>query len=555
MRQLAARGISLNIPWYETIKKTRILAKPALSLVGSRIKPENILFAILSEKEYILAEIERSRRALDEGFYSLTPDEFIANFRTLLCGKALIDAAYFPAQLDFGLGFHGTAYNPRSGDIICGVESEKQNFLIPYYRDKVLPMLREENPSLVGLSITCIYEFIPAFTLANMIKKAAPDTHVVLGGTLATQLSQRIVNNSPLWNMFDSLILGPGEIAFSELIEHLEKKSDLSGVPNIIYKGKDNIIKSDKVHEFDINEACAPEFVSARPKSGLPLETASGCYWNKCIFCEYPKTGTAELESRYSRKRVRNMEKVLDDVRVLKEKYDPLFIAFTDSSMHPKRMEQVAEDNLRSQKPVKFSALFRLEKEFKSRPFCRKLAEGGFLGGYVGLESGSQRVNDIINKGIDIVDTEVIIKNFYDTGIMLHIFSIVGTPGETREDAMMTYKFFRRWHRYIELDWEIYYLYVMENSPIAQKASELGVKIKPLPDDYLVNATRYKTETGLSQEESTSLAISFSEKLKRFSHPLNEIMDIESMTLFLLAQKSKGFSPRYIKKRHIRNLV
>ena len=548
MRQLVARGILLGSPWYETIKKTHILARPALSLIGSKVKSENILFAMLSEKEFILSEIERSRRALDDGFYSLAPDEFIANFCTLLCGKALIDAAYFPAQLDFGLGFHGNAFGPRTGDIIRGVESENQNFLIPYYRDKVLPMLHDENPALVGISITCVYELIPAFTLAHMIKKAAPDIHVVLGGILATQLSQRIVNNPPLWSMFDSLILGPGEIAFSELIEHLEKKSDLSGVSNIIYKDKGNIIKSDKAHEFDINEACMPEFVSARPKSGLPLETTSGCYWGKGIFCDYPKTGTAELESRYNRKRVRNMELVLNDIRMLKDNYNPLFIAFTDSSMHPKRLEAVAEDNLRSQKPVKFSALFRMEKEFKSKQFCRKLAEGGFLGGYVGLESGSQRVNNIINKGIELSDTEVVIRNFNDTGILLHVFSIIGTPGETRDDALMTYKFFRRWHRHIKLDWVIYYLYVLENSPIAQRASALGVKIMPLPNDFLVQATRYETETGLSQEESASLAIGFTEKLKRFSHPLSKIMDIESVALFLLAQKSKGIPPEGIKK-------
>ena len=32
------------------------------------------------------------------------------------------------------------------------------------------------------------------------------------------------------------------------------------------------------------------------------------------------------------------------------------------------------------------------------------------MGGYVGLESGSQRVNDIINKGVDVEDAKIIIK-------------------------------------------------------------------------------------------------------------------------------------------------
>lgn len=553
LRQVLVKGALLNNQWYKFAKNSKFLEKPLLSFAGTKIKPANIIYALLSEKDFVLSEIEKSRKKLDEKFFSLEPDDFIANFYTMLCGKALIDAAYFPAQLDFGLGFQGTAFSPRAGDILRAVEDERYNYLIPYYRKKVIPSLVEEHPDIVGISITCVYELIPAFTLAHMIKKVDPQMHIVLGGVLATQLAQRITKNVPLWDSFDSLVLGPGEVAFTELIQNLEKKTDLSGVPNIIYKEKTNIRKSDKVHDFDINETVTPEFVSVRPKSGLPLETANGCYWGKCIFCYYPKTGTADLDSKFEKKRMRNIELVLKDIRELKDKYDPVTIAITDSSLHPKRIEAIAEDNIRSGKKVGFSALFRFEKEFKSQAFCRKLVEGGFLGGYVGLESGSERVNNIINKGIDLSDAELIIKNFSDTGILLHLFSIVGIPGETKEDALMTYDFIKRWHKSLKLDWVIYFLYVLEQSPIAQRAKELGVEVFPLPEDYLVEFTRYNTEKGLSQAESMGTAISFTEKLSRFSHPLNKIMDIESQAVFLLVQAAKGIHPDKIKRIGLSN--
>jgi len=221
--------------------------------------------------------------------------------------------------------------------------------------------------------------------------------------------------------------------------------------------------------------------------------------------------------------------------------------------MHPKRIEAIAEENLRSERKVKFFTLFRFEKAFKSKAFCRKLAEGGFLGGYVGLESGSQRVNDvIINKGVNLGDAEVIIKNFHDAGLLLHVTSIVGMPGETEEDALMTYGFFKRWHRWLKLDWQIYPLYVLEQSPLAQRASELGLEVSPLPDDFLVESMGYRSERGLSQEESMSLSISFTEKLRRFMHPLNQIMDIESLKIFLLAQMAKGIPPDKVTKIGLR---
>lgn len=553
MRQLVTKGMLLHMPWYKYVKRAGILKKPLFNIATSKVKADNILYALLSEKEFVLSEIERSRKVLDEKFFSLDPDSFVEHFYALLCGKAIMDAAYFPAQLDLGLGFYGTAYSPRTSDILRAVEDERYNFLIPYYRSEVIPSLSEERPGLVGISITCMFELIPALTLAHMIKAVDPKIHIALGGVLVTELADRIAKNSPLWNLFDSLVLGPGERVFSELIGCVEKKADLSAVPNIIYKNKDSIKMSDKLHEFDINEAATPEFGSVRPKSGLPLETASGCYWGRCIFCYYPKQGTASLDSKHRKKRVRDIELVISDIRELQDRYDPLAIGITDSALHPKRIEAIAEDNLRNGKKVKFFSLFRFEKAFKSKAFCRKLAEGGFLGGYVGLESGSQRVNnDIINKGVKLSDAEIIIKNFYDAGLLLHITSIVGMPGETEAEALMTYDFFKRWHRWLKLDWQVYPLYVLEQSPLAHQASELGLKVMPLPDDFLVESMLYRLESGLSQEESMSLSISFTEKLRRFMHPLNQIMDIESLKIFLLAQMAKGIPPDKVRKVGLR---
>lgn len=552
MRQLVTKGILLNMPWYKAVRQTKVLKKPLFSFAASKVTADNVVYALLSEKEFVFSEIERSRKILDDGFFSLDPNTFVENFHTLLCGKAILDSGYFPAQMDFGLGYYGNAFSPRTGDILRAVEDERYNFLIPYFRNEVLPSLKKEHPGVVGISITGMFEFIPAFTLANMIKSFDPAIHITLGGVLVTELAERITRNSPLWDLFDSLVLGPGERTFSELIEHVEKGAGLADVPNVIYRAQGSIKKSDKVHEFDLNEALAPEFVSLRPKSGLPLETASSCYWGKCIFCYYPKQGAVRHDPMSMKRRMRKIELVLDDIRQLRDRYDPAGIGLTDSSVHPKRLEDIAEENIRSGKQVKFSALFRLEKEFKSKAFCRKLVEGGFLGGYVGLESGSQRVNDIINKGVNHSDIPVIIKNFYETGILMHIYSIIGTPGETREDAVMTYEFFKRWRRRLKLGWQIYPLYVLEQSPIGQYPSDFGIEATPLPDDYLVEAMMYKVAKGLSQEESMALVIGYSEKLKRYMHPLNRIMDIESLKLFLLAQAARGFPPDKVKKAGIR---
>lgn len=523
-----------------------------LRLAGSRVNADNVLYALLSEKDFVLAEIERSRQRLDERFFSLDADDFVSDFNALLCGKALVDAAYFPAQLDFGFGFYGTAFTPRTGDMLRAVRDERYNFLIPYYRNRVLPALKEERPEVVGISMTCTFELIPAFTLAHMVKEVAPGTHVVLGGVLVTELADRIARNRPLWELFDSLVLGPGEVSFCELIERVGKGEGLAGVPNTIYKEDGSIKRSEAVHEFNINQACAPEFVSVRPKSGLALETTSSRYGasassattrsrGRSLWTPGTRRGACAIFSSYwrisgnSRRSTTRWRLDLPIPRCIRSAWRPL----------PKTT--CADGRV-----VKFSALFRLEKEFKSKAFCRKLAEGGFLGGHVGLESGSPRVNAIINKGIDLADTDVIIRNFRDTGILLSVFTIIGTPGETEEDALMTYEFLRRWHKWLKLDWEVYPLYVLEQSPLAQRAVEFGLEVTPLPDDFLVESMGYRVAKGVSQERSMALSIGFSEKLNRFRHPLSRIMDVESYKSFLLAQAAKGVPPEKVRDTGLR---
>ncbi|MFC1981889.1 B12-binding domain-containing radical SAM protein [Chloroflexota bacterium] len=522
---------------------SELLAK----VVNSKIENDSFFYTVLQAENFIVSEIDRAKEVLDRQFFSLAPDEFLTNFRTLLCGKALIDAAYFPAQLDLGLGFHGTAYAPRVSDIIHAVKDERHNFLIPYYRNEVMPLLAKEHPDVVGISITHTSEFIPALTLSSLIKSEHPEIHICLGGATLTEVAYRICKNQPLWNLFDSMIMGPGEYAFSQLIDNIEKGKDLAGVPNLIYKTNGSIKKSDKLHEFDINDACTPEYASVRPRSIIPLETASGCYWGKCIFCYYPKQGTASCDPGYQNKRVRSIGLVLEDIRQLQELYDPIFIGITDSSLHPKRIEQIAEYNLGNEKTANFTAFLRFEKEFKSQAFCQKLTEGGFLGGQVGLESGSQRINNIINKGVDLNDAEIIIENFYRAGILTHLYTVVGLPGEIMQESLMTYDFLKRFHDMLTLGWQIYPLYVLEYGALNERAAEFGLNTMPLPDEFLSQFMTFEVKNGLSQEESTVASIRFYEGLKHFLHPLHQIMDTESHKVFLLAQKAKGITPEEIK--------
>ncbi|HEX9976541.1 MAG TPA: hypothetical protein VGA82_04745, partial [Dehalococcoidales bacterium] len=143
----------------------------------------------------------------------------------------------------------------------------------------------------------------------------------------------------------------------------------------------------------------------------------------------------------------------------------------------------------------------------------------------------------------------------HKAGILTHLYTVIGIPGETMEDALMTYNFLKHWHEALALGWQIYPLYVVEHGPLNERAAEFGLNTVPLTDEFLSQFMVYEMKNGLSQTESMIVAISFGEELKQFTHPLLDIMDTESHKVFLLAQKSKGIAPAEIEVLCTRELA
>lgn len=542
--RLLGKGIATKLSPYKFVSRINPLKKTLEKIVSHKINKKNVYYALIANKYVVIAQIDESRRILNDRFFDLGPSEFMARLADILCGKAIIDACCFPVQFELGFGFHGALYSPKTQDILRAITSERHNFLLPYYTKEVMPEFEKEQPELVGFSVTHTSELIPALTLAGMIKKKRPEVHICLGGATVTEVSHRLSKNPDLWNLFDSVVLGPGEQAFSDLIECVEKKSDLNTVPNLVFKRGSAILKSEKTQEFDLDKAVCPDFGKLRPGVPLPLETSSGCYWGKCLFCYYPKMGTSKLDKKQTTTRVRSIELVLDDMKKLQSRYNPPFIGLTDSAVSPARLEHIVENNTNTYKgkPIQFSAFMRFEKQFISKSFCRKLADGGLLGGQLGLESGSQRTNNIINKGIDVIDAEQILRNFYDVGIAAHIYSIVGVPGERNTDAIKTRDFIIRLKDKITLGWQIYPFYVLEKGPIAKQKDKYGLTLTALPDDFLVQAMEYEVQSYMTQKDSFGLSIKYTEELKKYLNKAIDLLDIETLKVFSLLQKSRGIN-------------
>jgi hypothetical protein len=83
----------------------------------------------------------------------------------------------------------------------------------------------------------------------------------------------------------------------------------------------------------------------------------------------------------------------------------------------------------------------RFEKALLDSGLAAGLAASGCAMLQLGLESGSQRVLDRLQKGTRLEDVSAILANLQRAGIASYVYVMLGTPGENEADAELTLRF------------------------------------------------------------------------------------------------------------------
>lgn len=294
---------------------------------------------------------------------------------------------------------------------------------------------------LIGLSISYITQFLPALSIAKTIKQINPNAHIVFGGNTIRLIEKQILETPALFSIVDSFVVAEGEESMARLADALENKVTLRNVPNLISLLENKIEKTNE-SAFNIKNAVSPDFNILEKhnylyprlfrKLTLSVRASVGCYWNKCAFC------TLSLRQYQER----SISQVLDDISVIVDKYRPSTIRITDLSVSMSRLSQIAEGLIQRRLRIKWEAFARLNNHF-TVPVCRLLSRSGCAALMFGLEAGSQRVEELMNKGHDLNEIPVILKNLHRVGIFTSLSAIVGFPSETEEDVKKTIDFLK----------------------------------------------------------------------------------------------------------------
>lgn len=292
----------------------------------------------------------------------------------------------------------------------------------------------------------------PQYHLAIAWKKKIKSMYgyevpVIIGGPHATASPEECMKD------FDRVTRGDGELSVLPplemgIIDYQPLKLNLDLLP---FPDRDAV----DIHSYEYY---------LNGKRCTTMITSRGCPYN-CGFC-------SKIDKKV---RFRSAENVLAEVKILKERYGFDAIMFFDDIfiLKRKRLKTIAK-GLKS-----YDMLWRcfVRGDLVDKEVCQILSENGCVEVGLGVESGSQEILDIVEKGEKIEQIELAISQLYEFGIRVKIFIIVGLPGESIETVHKTYEFLEKNRKNIyDYDFTVFTPY--PGSKIAQNINSYDIMIK-----------------------------------------------------------------------------
>lgn len=173
---------------------------------------------------------------------------------------------------------------------------------------------------------------------------------------------------------------------------------------------------------------------SAHGFFSLNAVSSRGCPF-RCNWCAKPIYGNSF--------HTRSAERVAEEMRQLKDSFGVEHLWFADDifGLRPRWSMELAEAVERRQARLPFKIQSRVD--LMSRDTAEALWRAGCTEAWMGVESGSQRVLDAMEKGTCVADIRTARENLRRHGIRAGFFLQFGYPGETWEDIQQTVRLVR----------------------------------------------------------------------------------------------------------------
>lgn len=271
-------------------------------------------------------------------------------------------------------------------------------------------------------------------------------TRVILGGPEVTHHVDRFLEHGA-----DAIVIGEGEQTLHELIEAWSSilPISLENVPGIAFRNdRGEVVRTAErtlIKQLDSLPVPKREAIDLRRyldvwkrhhgASAISVSTMRGCPFS-CRWCSRAVYGES-----YRR---RSPKRVVDELMMLRERYAPDTIWFVDDvfTINPRWMEEFAREVTERGAAIPYECITRADR--LSQRMVELLKQSGCFRVWIGAESGSQKILDAMDRRVKVEQVQEMIQLSKRHGIETGTFIMLGYPGETEEDILLTIEHLKR---------------------------------------------------------------------------------------------------------------
>lgn len=334
------------------------------------------------------------------------------------------------------LSYHGYPVDLISLDQLHlqGIDDEQQTF------DWLTGLLAKKDYFLAAVSSLFVAEFSRVERMLFRIKKERPDIVTIVGGHYPTFHHEEILEQC---KAVDFVGRCEGEWLVRNLVDYLlSGKQDVDLLRGFTYRRNGKVVVApdlplgilDDLPPLDYTLLDSAYLKHEEPPN-ISIEFNRGCPFN-CSFC------SATRFWRHSMRK-HNKRKILVELRQLCDLGYAGKVSFEDETIDLRSQELkdfLKELKRESRRRYTFDYLVT-RYDTLDQEGLRQLHELGLRDILIGLESGSRKILESINKKIDLEDFPKSCRLIKESCLRVNVFIIVGLPGESEETFRETYAY------------------------------------------------------------------------------------------------------------------
>jgi hypothetical protein len=486
-RGLDARVVDLNLEaahWLFDHETLRDLARR----IGSRFVDMNRMQALDFDEQREFRQIVAARPAIEHAIGAdpspvtvfQTRELFFDASRYALARRQAemafeaLSAAHYPYKFGFNVASHGVL--PWSFDLLEEYCGERKSPLHAFYEKWFAPAsdwdwdlgtqpnCDLDETAFIGVSVVFPSQVPEALYLCRFLKARAPHAFVALGGPGLHQVAIHLEPDAQkrLLAFADGIGLFEGEETLAQLFPRLDawRAAESAALRFEIVRDVPNLMSLDPSTELphvgprwslDLQSASPPDYSDLdldrywAPSRTILYAPTRGCYWGKCSFCYYGLAETATASYREI-----PPEKAAMELGQLSRRYGVKNVYISCDVLSPKYAVRLAQALIDKGVKIRWSSDLKIEPFF-TQERCKLLFDSGLRSAAFGIESGSDRILELMRKGCDRATMTTVNRAFHAAGVATEWMTFTDHPDESVEEALGTVRWIEEEQDFVDL--------------------------------------------------------------------------------------------------------